>query len=115
MLCEKCKCKEDCGWYGSYKRIEMEIYTGIGTDNTLGRADWNNTKQQFRGVWVFWIKKDKSIGGFMTRKEKIIKEINENFEDMKKALVDNETSFLSILFRDYTDEIIRIIEEELSE
>lgn len=38
MLCEKCKCKEDCGWYGSYKRIEMEIYTGIGTDNTLGRA-----------------------------------------------------------------------------
>lgn len=38
MLCEKCKCKEDCGWYNSYKRIEMEIYTGIGTDNTLGRA-----------------------------------------------------------------------------
>lgn len=51
----------------------------------------------------------------MIRKEKIIKEINENFEDMEKALVDNETSFLSILFRDYTDEIIRIIEEELSE
>lgn len=51
----------------------------------------------------------------MTRKEKIIKEINENFEDMEKALVDNGTSFLSILFRDYTDEIIRIIEEELSE
>lgn len=51
----------------------------------------------------------------MTRKEKIIKEINENFEDMEKALVDNRTSFLSILFRDYTDEIIRIIEEELSE
>ena len=38
MLCEKCKCKEDCGWYGSYKKIETEIYTGIGTDNTLGRA-----------------------------------------------------------------------------
>ena len=38
MLCEECKCKDDCGWYESYKRIEMEIYTGIGTDNTLGRA-----------------------------------------------------------------------------
>ena len=38
MICENCKCKDDCGWYGSYKRIEMEIYTGIGTDNTLGRA-----------------------------------------------------------------------------
>lgn len=38
MICENCKCKDDCGWYGSYKRIEMEIYTGIGTDNTLGRT-----------------------------------------------------------------------------
>lgn len=38
MICEKCKCKDDCGWYESYKKIEMEIYTGIGTDNTLGRA-----------------------------------------------------------------------------
>lgn len=38
MICENCKCKDDCGWYGSYKRIENEIYIGIGTDNTLGRA-----------------------------------------------------------------------------
>lgn len=38
MICEKCNCKDDCGWYVSYKRIVNEIYLGIGTDNTLGRA-----------------------------------------------------------------------------
>lgn len=51
----------------------------------------------------------------MTRKEKIIKEINENYEDMEKALRDNETPYLSVLFRDYTDEIIKIVEEELTD
>lgn len=38
MICENCKCKDECGWYSSYKRIENEIYLGVGTDNTLGRA-----------------------------------------------------------------------------
>ena len=38
MICEECKCKDDCGWYQSYEKIETEIYTGIGIDNTLGRA-----------------------------------------------------------------------------
>ena len=38
MICENCKCKDECGWYSSYKRIENEIYVGVGTDNTLGRA-----------------------------------------------------------------------------
>ena len=38
MICENCKCKDECGWHTSYKRIENEIYLGIGTDNTLGRA-----------------------------------------------------------------------------
>lgn len=51
----------------------------------------------------------------MTRKEKIIKEINDNFEDMEDALIENETPYLSVLFRDYTDEIIKIIEKELIE
>lgn len=32
------KCKDECGWYASYKKIEDEIYLGIGIDNTLGRA-----------------------------------------------------------------------------
>lgn len=32
------KCKDECGWYASYKKIEDEICLGIGTDNTLGRA-----------------------------------------------------------------------------
>lgn len=35
MICENCN---ECGWYTSYKKIENEIYLGIGTDNTLGRA-----------------------------------------------------------------------------
>lgn len=38
MICENCKCKDECGWYASYKRIKYEIYLGIGTDNKLGRA-----------------------------------------------------------------------------
>lgn len=38
MICRNCKIKENCDWYDSYKRIEMEIYTQIGMDNTLGRA-----------------------------------------------------------------------------
>ena len=38
MICENCKCKDECGWYASYKRIENEIYLGVGTDNTFGRA-----------------------------------------------------------------------------
>ncbi|MBD9181502.1 MAG: hypothetical protein EGP79_04285 [Roseburia intestinalis] len=25
------KCKDECGWYASYKRIENEIYLGVGT------------------------------------------------------------------------------------
>ena len=37
MICENCKCKDECGWYSSYKKIENEIYLGVGTDNTLGR------------------------------------------------------------------------------
>ena len=38
MICEKCNCKDGCGWYASYKRIVDEICLGIGTDNTLDRA-----------------------------------------------------------------------------
>lgn len=38
MICENCKCKDECEWYASYKRIENEIYLDIGTGNTLGRA-----------------------------------------------------------------------------
>lgn len=38
MICDKCKCKDECRWYESYQKIEQEIYLGIGTDNTLGRT-----------------------------------------------------------------------------
>ena len=38
MICENCKYKDECDWYSSYKKIKNEIYFGIGTDNTLGRA-----------------------------------------------------------------------------
>ena len=38
MICKDCKYKDDCGWYASYKRIENEIYLGIGADDALGRA-----------------------------------------------------------------------------
>ena len=51
----------------------------------------------------------------MSLKERIIKKIEENFEDMEDALVYN-CDFDSIpLFRDYTDEIIKILDEELIE
>ena len=51
----------------------------------------------------------------MTIEEKVIKEIENNFEDMKDALINNNSSELISLFRDYTDEIIKIIEEEIME
>lgn len=46
-------------------------------------------------------------------KENIIKRIEENFEDMKDALIANGGEGLVLLFRDYTDEITEIIEEEM--
>jgi len=46
-------------------------------------------------------------------KEKIIKKIEENFEDMSSALISGGGIELISLFRDYTDEVIKIIEEEL--
>lgn len=46
-------------------------------------------------------------------KENLIKRIEENFNDMEDALVEN-CEFQEVqLFRDYTDEIIKIIEEEM--
>ncbi len=48
-------------------------------------------------------------------KENLLKRIEENFEDMEDALVENCAFDYVQLFRDYTDEIIKIIEEEMSE
>ena len=45
-------------------------------------------------------------------KENLIKRIVENFEDMEDALVENRAFGYVQLFRDYTGEIIKIIEEE---
>ena len=46
-------------------------------------------------------------------KENLIKRIEENFDDMEDALISN-CAFQEVqLFRDYTDEIIKIIEEEM--
>ena len=44
-------------------------------------------------------------------KEIIIIKIKENLEDMENALIDNCMSEYIELFRDYTDEIIKIVEE----
>lgn len=38
MICERCNCKEECEWYKSYKKIEMEARWGIGYDTLLGMA-----------------------------------------------------------------------------
>ena len=51
----------------------------------------------------------------MSLKERIIKKIGENFDDMKDALVENCAPELVPIFREYTDEIIKIIEEEIIE
>ena len=44
-------------------------------------------------------------------KDKIIKDIEDNFYDMKKTCKENNAECLISLFRDYTDEIIKIIKE----
>lgn len=46
-------------------------------------------------------------------KENLIKRIEENFADIEDALVENCAFDYVQLFRDYTDEIIKIIEEEM--
>lgn len=48
-------------------------------------------------------------------KDRIIKRIEENFKDMEDALIENCAFDYIPLFRDYTDEIIKIIEEECTE
>lgn len=50
----------------------------------------------------------------MNLKDRIIKRIEENFDDMEDALVENCAFDYTLLFRDYTDEIIKIIEEEIT-
>lgn len=45
-------------------------------------------------------------------KDILIKRIEENFEDMEDALVENCAFDYILLFRDYTDEIIKVIKEE---
>jgi hypothetical protein len=46
-------------------------------------------------------------------KKRLIKRIEENFEDIEDALVENCAFDYVQLFRDYTDEIIKIIEDEI--
>lgn len=43
--------------------------------------------------------------------EDIIKEIEFNFNDIKKSLKENNAECLTPLFREYTDEIIKIIKQ----
>lgn len=46
-------------------------------------------------------------------KERIIRKIELNYSDMERVLKSNNMPSLIALFREYTDEVIRIIEEEL--
>lgn len=46
-------------------------------------------------------------------KEKLIKRIKENLDDMEDALTENCAFDYIPLFRDYTEEILKIIEEEV--
>ena len=52
---------------------------------------------------------EKIVGEDMYRQQ-LIKEIRDNQEDMEKSLVENQASELIPLFKDYTDEIVRLIE-----
>jgi hypothetical protein len=51
--------------------------------------------------------------GEVMDKERLIKRIEENFDDMEDALIKNYHLHYVQLFRDYTEEIIKIIEEEM--
>jgi hypothetical protein len=55
----------------------------------------------------------KCLGEDSMSKESIIKRIEENFSDMEDALIKNYHMHYVQLFRDYTEEIIKIIEEEM--
>ena len=47
-------------------------------------------------------------------RQQLIKEIRANQKDMEKSLVENQSLELIPLFRDYTDEIVKLIESKLS-
>ena len=53
------------------------------------------------------------LGEDSMSKESIIERVEENFDDMEDALISNCAFDYVQLFRDYTDEIIKIIEEEM--
>ena len=47
-------------------------------------------------------------------RQQLIKEIRDNQKDMEKSLIENQASELIPLFKDYTDEIIKLVESKLS-
>lgn len=46
-------------------------------------------------------------------KERLVTRIKENLEDMEDALVESRAFGYIQIFRDYTDEVLKIIEEEI--
>lgn len=90
------KAENDFGYTGGYYSSNKEFWNGMH-DRLIEK--WNNQN---------------------TSTDNLIKRIEENFEDIKKACVNTygdceDCKELMAVFRDYTDEIIRIIEEEVKE
>ena len=52
---------------------------------------------------------------FKKDKEKLIKRIKENLDDMEDALTENCAFDFIPIIRDYTDEIVKIVEEETND
>ena len=92
-LSELKKAENDFGYTGGYYSSSKEFWNGMH-DRLIEK--WNNQN---------------------TSTDNLIKRIEENFEDMKKACIDTygdceECTELMSVFRDYTDEIIKIVKEE---
>ena len=90
------KAENDFGYTGGYYSSNKKFWDGMH-QRLIDK--WNNQN---------------------TSTDNLIKRIEENFEDMKKACVNTygdceECTELMGVFRDYTDEIIRIIKEEVKQ
>lgn len=102
------KCKNCNACYKGFFDSMPEEYVCIGVSEpfVIKDIDYSECTEYLK-------KNDDSDNEVNTKKENIIKRIEENFSDMEDALISNCAFQAVQLFRDYTNEIIKIIKEEI--
>jgi hypothetical protein len=101
------KCKDCHACYKGFFESKPKEYVCIGVPEPFVIKDIDSECTEYLK------KNDETENEVNTKKENIIKRIEENFSDMEDALISNCAFQAVQLFRDYTNEIIKIIKEEI--